>query len=189
MIRTKFFVKPKLQAKILFQTLLLVLIASACVLFVVWKQIYEAEWLVGVSGGELARAKEDIFASWMWITGIILAASLLQNLFFFHRLVGPIYVMERIAALMAEGHMGGHIHLRRKDEFRDLAKSLETVANRVRETVSADRRTIQRAREVLEEVSSELERTLPGGGGEVRRKLEEVRQQLAGTTQWFRLED
>lgn len=65
------------------------------------------------------------------VLGVCLGAALVVTFFFgvllSHRMAGPIFRIRRILSEMAEGDLRGEVRLRKKDDFKSLAESINGV--------------------------------------------------------------
>ncbi|MFA5161256.1 MAG: methyl-accepting chemotaxis protein [Elusimicrobiales bacterium] len=66
-----------------------------------------------------------------------------------HRMAGPVYKFEKIAALLAEGDLTRDIHLRKGDQLTELQDEFNKMAASLRAKVSGDRRRAQDAAQSL----------------------------------------
>ncbi len=55
------------------------------------------------------------------------------GLFFSHRLVGPVYAMEKFLRRAANGDLSGQLKLRRSDHFQGVAKGINEVLHTIRQ--------------------------------------------------------
>lgn len=71
------------------------------------------------------------------LVAIVVAGSItiIITLFISHRIAGPLYRLENDIAEINRGNLGVEIHVRQKDEFQNLAKSLNQMLKTIRDTV------------------------------------------------------
>ena len=71
------------------------------------------------------------------LVAIVAAGSItiIITLFISHRIAGPLYRLENDIAEINRGNLKVEIHVRRKDELQDLAKSLNRMVKIIRNTV------------------------------------------------------
>jgi hypothetical protein len=67
----------------------------------------------------------QIYAIMVWCLILVGALALL----FSHRIAGPLFRIRKCIDLFAEGKDSGPVHLRKRDQYKDLAESLETLRN------------------------------------------------------------
>jgi methyl-accepting chemotaxis protein len=101
--------------------------------------------------------------AWPVIGGFIIFVGFL-TLFVTHRIAGPIFRIKRGIRDLADGRLNETIHLRKKDEFQDIAEELNALAARFRDSFS-----------LLKEKSSLLARDIEELEQEIRdKKLDET---------------
>lgn len=179
MFRKTFFVKPKLQLKYLLVSLLIVVITSASILFVVTQTLIHSDRLSQFSPGEVQNIKNTILGSFGWILGILLLAIGAQSVLFFHRFIGPLYVIEKMLGLMGQGRIGGHIHLRHGDELKELGEAAESLAQNLSVIVNEDRTRARFISRRLEEMVQAEPR--------LKEKIEKIQAEISQLTGKFQL--
>lgn len=68
--------------------------------------------------------------------GIALAITFLFGVLISHRMAGPVFRIRRVLGEMRAGDLRGDIRLRKKDDFKNLAESINEVKRSWRESVS-----------------------------------------------------
>ncbi|MDO8735165.1 MAG: hypothetical protein Q7K21_08425 [Elusimicrobiota bacterium] len=184
LFRKSFYVKPKLLFKYIFYALLTVIFTSSCILVVMRRTIYTTEALENlVSETEIRAVQSAIVESW-WIPVVILLLVIgIQSLIRFHKIIGPIYALEKVIAMIKGGHLGGHITLRRGDELKDLALEVEDMSNALKSYVKKDRI-------VIAEISAELDSIVKlSNQEELKNRLTGLKNKLSGITNDFKLNE
>ncbi|MFA5778512.1 MAG: hypothetical protein WC947_00040 [Elusimicrobiota bacterium] len=176
LFKKSFFVKPKLLFKYVVYALLTVVFTSVCILVVMRRTIYTTDALENlVSESEIRAVQSAIMESW-WIPVLILLVVIgIQSLIRFHKIIGPIYALEKVIAMIKGGHIGGHISLRKGDELKDLALEVEDMSNALKSYVKKDRIIIAEISDELDSIAKlsnqeELKNRLPG----LKNKLSEI---------------
>lgn len=184
LFRKSFYVKPKILFKYIFYALLTVIFTSVCILVVMRQTIYRTEALENlVSESEIRAVQSAIMSSWWIPVGILLVVIGIQSLIRFHKIVGPIFALEKIIAIIKQGHVGGHIHLRRGDELKDLAKEIEDMSASLKNYVKNDRK-------IIAEISTELENiSKMTNQQDIKNRLTEVKNKLSEITSDFKLNE
>jgi methyl-accepting chemotaxis protein len=129
MKRRKYFIKKDYQGKLLLSGFLIVV--GGGILFNVLLGFLSADSLtISYSNQELQLGqtplmlfKQGLAANWLLIVlggGLVMLASLLLS----HRVVGPIYRFEATLDDMLKGNLNTTIHLREKDEGKELAQKI-----------------------------------------------------------------
>ncbi|PIU84097.1 MAG: hypothetical protein COS68_00515 [Elusimicrobia bacterium CG06_land_8_20_14_3_00_38_11] len=184
LLRKSFYVKPKLLFKYIFYALLTVIFTSICILVVMRRTIYTTEALENlVSESEIRAVQSAIVESW-WIPVVILLLVIgIQSLIRFHKIVGPIYALEKIISMIKGGYVGGHITLRRGDELKDLASEVENMSNALKNYVKKDR-------SIIAEISAELDNIAKlSNPSEIKNRLSEVKNKLSKITSDFHINE
>src|SRR4051812_5477704 len=119
-MRTHFWVKPSLQWRHLVWTLAMITVAIlACWIFV--NHAISASLDRGtISGAAGAMLRTNIHLGFLLIYVMALAWAGVENYFFFHRVAGPLFVLERAIRQMADGNFGAPIRIRESDQVADL---------------------------------------------------------------------
>ncbi|MFH1351514.1 MAG: methyl-accepting chemotaxis protein [Pseudomonadota bacterium] len=86
------------------------------------------------------EGKQTTLFGIFWPTMLIciiatLAVTFIFGIFVSHRMAGPIFRIERVLGEMAEGDLRGEICLRKKDEFKPLAFSVNILKRQWREPI------------------------------------------------------
>lgn len=184
LLRKSFFVKPKLLFRYVMYALLTVVITSVCILIVMRRTIYTTDALENlVSPYEIGKVQAAMMSPFGWIVLILLVVIGIQSLIRFHKIIGPIYALEKIIAMIKGGHIGGHISLRRGDELKDLAKEVEDMSNALKSYVKKDRI-------IIGEISAELDGIVKlSDQTELKNRLSEIKNKLSEVTSDFKLNE
>ncbi|MEW6557114.1 MAG: hypothetical protein AB1349_07150 [Elusimicrobiota bacterium] len=146
------------------------------------RTIYTTEALENlVNEAEIRAVQSAIMSPFWWIVLILLLVIGIQSLIRFHRLVGPIYALERIIEQIKQGCIGGHIYLRRHDELKDLAKGIEDMSNTLKCYIEKDRK-------IIDSITAQLtEMTDLTNQPELKNRLLKIKDQLAKITTDFHI--
>ena len=121
MARRTIFIRPRLQIKYLISSLLVVCLTALAVYYVFWSSLITSPGLDSLSAGEMRALQYAYQTSFVWVVLIILIAIGFLSIFYFHRLVGPIYVFGKIVKALAAGDLTAAMHTHKNDELKDLA--------------------------------------------------------------------
>lgn len=184
LFRKSFFVKPKLLLKYVFYALLTVVFTSACILLVMRRTIYTTDTLENIiNEAEIRAVQSAVMSPFWWIVAILLVVIGIQSLIRFHKIIGPIYALEKIIEMIKHGQLGGHIALRRGDELKDLAREVEDMSASLKGYIAGDRKKIAEISAELESISKTTDRQ------DIKNRLYGVKKKLAGITGDFKLSE
>jgi methyl-accepting chemotaxis protein len=121
--RKKYVINKDLQLRLLFKFLFSLLIIS----FVIVWNFYYATWTM--LANDLRGLGISVLKGSISIRMIILSCSLILvfttfSIFISHRIAGPIYKIKSVIDKMASGDLPPQIYLRKNDEFKELAESV-----------------------------------------------------------------
>jgi methyl-accepting chemotaxis protein len=151
MLRTHYIIKPRLQIKYLVIALLVVGLTAAVVYYVFWSALVRAPGIDQLSSGEMRALSGAYNAGFVWVVAILGIGIGLESIFFFHRLIGPIFVIERIIKSLAAGDFNVSMHLRRHDELKDMVPHVQEMITNIRTAVQDDRARIAEIRGLLDQ--------------------------------------
>lgn len=83
---------------------------------------------------------------------ILLIIASIEMLFYSHRIAGPLYRINNDIKRMAKGEIGDKINLRKRDEFKELAESI----NLLKEKISKDLFKLNLVKEKLQSANPHL---------------------------------
>ncbi len=86
------------------------------------------------------------------VAGVSLSVGIM--LFISHRVAGPLFRLGRTMREMGEGKIPDRVKLRRKDEFKELAESVNMAIHRMEEIAQKDKIILSKAYKMLEEGAS-----------------------------------
>jgi methyl-accepting chemotaxis protein len=179
MFRRTYLVKPALQIKYLLIGLLGIVVTGVCVYLAAETSLGRSESLSQLSLGELASVREAMRFSLLWVMVIVLFVVTVVELFLFHRIFGPLYAVEKVLRMVADGDLTVYMPLRRGDELRDVADAVEQMVGGIRRRVLQDKETIQGVQNALRRLGE----ANPGQKDE----LEKLAVRLDAVAQDFRL--
>jgi len=175
-----FFIKKDLQGRQVLGFFLF--FAGGCLMFIALFMLFSANSLtIAYNGGELRFSqtplmllKEVLASSWVVVViggGLLVYAAVR----FTHRVAGPLFRFEKALDNMNDGHLDDHIHLRAKDEGKELADKINTFNGKLSESVIS----IRRGGTAVDNLLDQLETTLPPGdeGEKTRGLLWSIREQ------------
>jgi methyl-accepting chemotaxis protein len=171
MFRKKYFIKPRLQLKYIVISLLTVFFTSLCVYYTFWISLIRSPGLEQLSSGEWKALEHAYQISFAWVVIILLVAIGFESLFIFHRLVGPVFVIEKAVKSISDGNLSVEINLRKTDELRELAADVQTMSLNIKKAVTDDRKNIESIKKLIESG-----------------KIEPAKKEISNLTQWFKIQ-
>ena len=110
------------------------------------------------------------------LTTLILIVSVgFENYLFFHRIVGPIYALERGLRRLTNGEYHDVTHIREDDELKDVIKAFEDMKKQIVSKIEMQERT---ALLLASELDRILSNTSPDNIKVLKTKLQEIREQV-----------
>ena len=91
MVRKTFFVKPKLQFKYIFMSILVTVVSTGVVYLTLSHVFFASGRLTGLSSLEIASFQRSIRFFFVLILLLLIVAIGLENMFRFHRLAGLLF--------------------------------------------------------------------------------------------------
>ena len=137
--RIHYIIKPRLQWKYFFISLLLVIVTAILVYYIFWLALVTSPGLENLSAGDwraLARAYNSGF---IWVVITLALSAGVASISLFHRLLGPIFVFERAIRMIMTGDLRASVHSRKRDELKGMAVDLQTMITNIRQAVQDDR--------------------------------------------------
>lgn len=139
MFRRTYIVKPALQIKYLLYGLAGVLFAVACAYAVMHLSIIRSEDLSQLSQGELESVQSAMRVTLLWLTALLMVTLSLAGVVLFHRIIGPLYAVEKVLRMIADGDLTVYMPLRRGDELREVADAVEQMVGGIRRRLLHDK--------------------------------------------------
>lgn len=170
--RRQYLVKPKLQLKYLTILGFIILISAVLIYYVFLDTLLSSPGMDQLSAGAVKHFVNSYTSGFFWAVLIFMAIILIESIFYFHRLVGPIFFFEKVMKQVGEGNFVQKVHFRKKDETKELATLMDQALSNVKNAVLDDRKKIE-----------EVKIAITDGN------IDKARQLLCELTQWFKIED
>lgn len=165
-IRKHYMIRPMLQIKYLAAVLSAITLTAVATYFAFWSSLVHSAGLEQMSAGDMVALERAYQINFIWVVLILVASFGLMSVIVFHRLVGPIYVIQRALKKISEGDITQDVCLRKNDELKDTAVELQNMIENIRDAVLDDRKKLQ-------DVSDKL----PA----------DVKEKLSTVTEWFKI--
>ena len=124
--RKKYVINKDLQLRLMFKFLLSLLLIS----FVIVWNFYYATWTMlanDLRGLGLSVLKSSISIRMVILSCCLILVFTTFSIFLSHRIAGPIYKIKTVIDKMAKGDLPPSVVLRKNDEFKELAESVNNL--------------------------------------------------------------
>jgi HAMP domain-containing protein len=169
-MRKHFIVKPKIQIKYLFITVLAVVVTGLAVYFAMWSSLVNSAGLEQFTAGEWKALERAYQMSFLWVLIILVIGFGLESLVIFHRIIGPVFKFESIFRMLAAGDLSLVFSLRKHDELHDMEQEVQKMIVNFKNTVSEDRKKVEQAIALLNQGN-----------------VPEAKSVLSAVTRWFKV--
>lgn len=170
--RRQYLVKPKLQLKYLSILAFIVVLCAIMIYYVFLDSLLTSPGMDQLSAGSVKNFVRSYTSGFFWVTLIFTIIVLIESVFYFHRLIGPVFFFEKVMEKLAEGKFYVNVHHRKKDETIELATNINRTIKSIRNAVSEDRKKI------------EIIKTAIDNG-----EKDKAKQLLCELTQWFKIQE
>lgn len=138
--RRNYFIKKELQGRYIF-TFFLFVIAGSIVFTLIFSMLTSdtltiayKDYNLRIGKTPLILLREILGAHWIFIVTAALVVVVL-SMFFTHRLAGPLFRFEKSVEEMVKGNFDFEIHLRKKDEGKELAETMNRLIDMISSSV------------------------------------------------------
>ena len=135
MTRKTFIVRPRLQFKYLALSLMVVCLTALAVYYVFWSSLVTSPGMEELNSGEVRALQYAYQTNFIWVVLIIVVAIGFISIFYFHRLIGPIYMIGKTVKTIGTGDLTVTVHSRKKDELKDISVHLQDMIDNIRRAV------------------------------------------------------
>ena len=165
--RRNYFIKKELQGRYIFSFFVFVIIGS--IIFTLIFSLLSSNTLtiiyensnLRIGKTPLILIKEILSAQWIFIATAGIAV-VVVSMFLTHRFAGPLYRFEKSIEEMARGHFNFQIHLRKKDEGKELAQMMNQLIDMLSSNVGEMRRVADEIDSRVAEAYKSIDRTEEG---------------------------
>lgn len=146
------FIDKRFQSKFIAVVVVLT-VAVAAGAFVLWF----ASSAGGTAGGAQRQLGDLALVMLLVMILLLVIATVFFGLRFSHRIVGPVYAINRHLNWIREGSYTRDLQLRKKDEFQNLAQTLNAMQAALRRRARSDLEALERVDRVIAEIKSSLD--------------------------------
>ena len=169
--RRQYIVKPKLQIKYLIILAAIIVFSSILIYYMFLDSLLNSPGMDQLSAGAVRNFIRSYTSGFFWAILGFMAIVLIESIFYFHRLIGPIFFFEKVMARLKEGDFSMNVHHSRKDETIELATSMNEAVVGVRNAIAEDRKKIDAIKVAIDSGETDKAKHL-----------------LGELTQWFKIE-
>ena len=169
--RKKYLVKPKLQLKYLLLLALVMFVSAILIYYSFLNSLLTSPGMDQLSAGAAKNFVRSYNTGFFWAMLIFAVVVLSGSIFYFHRLIGPIFFFEKVMDKLKDGDFSVYVHHRKKDQTIELATSMNEAVANVRNAVLEDRKKIEEIKTAIDSGDSNKAKSL-----------------LGELTQWFKIE-
>ena len=169
--RKKYLVKPKLQLKYLLLLALVMFVSAILIYYSFLNSLLTSPGMDQLSAGAAKNFVRSYNTGFFWAMLIFAVVVLSGSIFYFHRLIGPIFFFEKVMEKLKDGDFSVYVHHRKKDQTIELATSMNEAVTNVRNAVLEDRKKIEEIKTAIDSGDSNKAKSL-----------------LGELTQWFKIE-
>lgn len=144
-MRKKYFVKPRVQWKYLIILAIVIMFCAVLCYYAFLTSLQNAPGMDQLSSGTIKNFQRAYTNGFFWIILVFAAFVLIQSIFYFHRIVGPLFFFEKVMKKLSEGNFSMRMHWRKKDETKELASLISDVIENTKKSVIEDRERIKEA--------------------------------------------
>jgi len=160
MIRKKYLVKPALQLKYVLIFTAVIIVLGFLSYYAFFNALISAPGMEALSAGTVKNFKNVYANGFFWVIFIFAAFVIIQSVFYFHRIIGPLYFFEAVMKKLAKGNFGVKMHWRKRDETKELAQSIQEMIENTKSSVLEDRQIIKDAIKAINAKDSEKAKKL-----------------------------
>ena len=181
MQRTTFIIKPHLQIKYMFFTVMSVVLMSIFIYLTLCSSITNSSVYKHLGTSEQNSLWIAFFQNFGLILFVLILATGLESIFLFHRIFGPIYAFERVIKMIQNGDLTAQLHIRKTDELKDIGNEIQQMCGSLRETIKNDKAKIDSIQSKLDELINASDLPL------IKTKLTEIKHTLGTLLEKFRI--
>ena len=160
-------------------------VCSAVVYIALSQVLFTSDGLSRLSPSEIQSFQRSFRFSFIWTLLLLVLAFGLESMFRFHRLIGPIYVIEKMIKTIASGDLTQEFRLRKRDELKDLINELAAMREGLRNFVMSDRKAGEKINAKLDRLLKSIDNgSTPA---DLRKEIEEARNEISLISSHFKI--
>ncbi|AKL98128.1 HAMP domain-containing protein [Endomicrobium proavitum] len=145
MLRKKYLVKPKLQWRYFVILALIMAVLGVLGYYAFLNSLVSTPGIEQLSSGTIKSFKSAYSNGFFWVIFVFAAVVLVYSIFYFHRLIGPLFFFEKVMKKLSDGNVSMNVHWRKRDETKELAELIDAAIKSTRVSVLSDRKKVKEA--------------------------------------------
>ncbi|MFQ3676306.1 MAG: HAMP domain-containing protein [Endomicrobiia bacterium] len=154
--RKHFIIKPEIQLKYLIITIVLIILTGIAVFSFVNLTIASSTKLENLTRMDIAIIKDLIFKSVVSVLSIITVIVILEGILFLHKLTGPLFVIEKMMRMVADGDLTLKLKLRKGDELQSLAEEFQNMVDSLNKNFTEEKSKVENIKKDLNDIISKI---------------------------------
>ncbi len=151
------FIDKKFQTKFILNFCLLVVLGGLLTTAVLYCLAMRSTTISIINSRVVVRSTADFLLPMLVQTVVIVTiliglASIFTTLFVSHKIVGPLYRCKSVISTLGEGDFSGDFKIRRLDQLKDLASSLNDMIKQIREKINPLKNNFAAVRKELDDI-------------------------------------
>ncbi len=170
--------------------IVMAMIVSFTVYYTTWARIMDEFYNVARIASRFAPLFNSINQTLLVILLVFLVLVVIFSVFISHRIAGPIYRFEKTLQAIAGGDMTMRVGLRKRDEFKPLADTMNEMVGELRNSLSTNRTLIEEMISIFERIEESGVREgsgLPSGHAKDLEKMNQTLLRLQQNVQRYKL--
>ena len=164
-------------------SLLLTLVSTGIVYLTLDRILFRSEALAELSDYAINSFRGSILLGFICVAALLMIAFGIESMFRFHRLIGPIYVIEKMINAIAAGNLTQEFYLRKHDELKDLVAELLAMREQIRNNIRMDRQSVKNVNEQLNQLVNSMEHGAQTAS--LKKEIQEIQKELSNITSKF----
>ncbi len=177
-------------ARMIIGIIVMAMIVSFTVYYTTWARIMDEFYDVARIASQYAPLFSSINQTLLVILLVFLVLAAFFSVFISHQIAGPMYRFEKTLQAIAGGDMTMRVGLRKRDEFKQLADTMNEMVDELRNSLSSNRTLIEEMTSIFERIEESGARegsSLPPGLVQDMEKMNQTLLRLQQNIQRYKL--
>jgi len=176
--------------RIVFSIIVMALITAFTVYYTTWARIMDQFYNVPQIASRFAELFSSVNGQLLVFLVVFLLLIAVVSIFISHSIAGPVYRFEKSLQAIASGDLTLKIGLRKGDEFKHLAETINQVIATLRSNLTSDRELLQKTMDLFNQIQQKNSKKgkLPTALGKDLEELNQLLNKLQQDFQKFKLD-